>query len=556
MLYNTRTISLSDPNFNQYKLDYKSDFAPHFFQLLNTTGQEIFSDIYASGIGIPFNFLNPAITMTNNILSMDLTKYNQKYYSTFGMFSPLNITLQNLLPYCYLFNSYSYKNIMDFIMMQVCRIPIIICKSQNETYVVNLYDISPFGQFNFANKWYYNNNNNLRNYFVHMIEAIWMHTPFNYDNNNQRIINDNMETNVMCKALYNNGQFVGAKYPQNNDFFVDMNNLKSNFNNCSLLKCVLQIAHLSNVYNSEAKCYTLDNGFVVVVYTWDQNNGHNLKFTGKYWKKSMINISEIGLTTDDIIRRLVLRIYSDANLRNDIASELDTNVNNLHFDYSNNRKVFQIGYRVQNQYNFGGIYAFPWKNIKNYYNITLGIDDDIKFNFALMNSGMQGHFWDTVGRYFNPDSGEVSIEKELTRIKEKFPDCECVKHFGSILAGYLYDFREGVQDGMLGGYNSLNFNRCITNNIISCKARMTGIYDYKPNKVPNAIFVVCYNNCIVSIKTKCYRSYKALMKLMKTRKQRDYLFSHLTQYGRRAMTVLDPYGIFMHFNNKEALAPQ
>ena len=38
---------------------------------------------------------------------------------------------------------------------------------------------------------------------------------------------------------------------------------------------------------------------------------------------------------------------------------------------------------------------------------------------------------------------------------------------------------------------------------------------------------------------------------MRTRKQRELLFDNLTSYGRRAMTVLDPYGIFMHFQRDE-----
>lgn len=56
-------------------------------------------------------------------------------------------------------------------------------------------------------------------------------------------INDNKD---LCKlqALFSNGQYTGNIYPQNNDYFSSMENLESNFNfnNCSFIKCVLQIA--------------------------------------------------------------------------------------------------------------------------------------------------------------------------------------------------------------------------------------------------------------------------------------------------------------------------
>ena len=45
--------------------------------------------------------------------------------------------------------------------------------------------------------------------------------------------------------------------------------------------------------------------------------------------------------------------------------------------------------------------------------------------------------------------------------------------------------------------------------------------------------------------------------MMKSRKERNLLFDNLNQYGRRCKTVLDLYGIFMHFQeNKNGLASQ
>jgi uncharacterized protein YeeX (DUF496 family) len=37
---------------------------------------------------------------------------------------------------------------------------------------------------------------------------------------------------------------------------------------------------------------------------------------------------------------------------------------------------------------------------------------------------------------------------------------------------------------------------------------------------------------------------------MNTRQKRYLVLDNLNHYGRRAMTVLDPYGIFMHFHDE------
>lgn len=106
-----------------------------------------------------------------------------------------------------------------------------------------------------------------------------------------------------------------------------------------------------------------------------------------------------------------------------------------------------------------------------------------------------------VYRYFNANS-TINIERELAIIRKKVEDCELCKHYGNILSSYIYDFKEGTQNEMLSSYNAIEFNRYLINNIMSLKPRMIYAYDYKPNKIPNAIFVLVYNNRIVSLKTK------------------------------------------------------
>ena len=63
--------------------------------------------------------------------------------------------------------------------------------------------------------------------------------------------------------------------------------------------------------------------------------------------------------------------------------------------------------------------------------IYLGLDFKIKKNFGLWVSGVLGHQWDMVYRYFNATS-TINIERELAIIRKKFEDCELCKHYGSI----------------------------------------------------------------------------------------------------------------------------
>lgn len=109
---------------------------------------------------------------------------------------------------------------------------------------------------------------------------------------------------------------------------------------------------------------------------------------------------------------------------------------------------------------------------------------------------------------------------------------------------------------MLGGYNIIKFSKLFGLGIVSFRDKLISKTIYTPLKYPNVLFPIVYKNGILNIYSKIYRSYKHLLKQINTRKARDYLFDNLTQYGRRAMTILDPYGIFMHFyTGHKALKP-
>jgi hypothetical protein len=87
--------------------------------------------------------------------------------------------------------------------------------------------------------------------------------------------------------------------------------------------------------------------------------------------------------------------------------------------------------------------------------------------------------------------------------------------------------------------------------LVHFRDNIAGDTTYTPNSEPNVLFPIVFNDLILECCTYCYRSYGKLLRFMGTRKQRSLLFDNLTSYGRRAMTVLDPYGIFMHFQRDE-----
>lgn len=171
--------------------------------------------------------------------------------------------------------------------------------------------------------------------------------------------------------------------------------------------------------------------------------------------------------------------------------------------------------------------------------------------------------WDNFLRYFTYDTAE-NLNNELELMVQKNIELVPVEYYGSPLASYMYDFRNESNSNMLGGYNIIKFSKLFglgivsfrVKGIVSFRDKLISKTIYTPLKYPNVLFPIVYKNGILNIYSKTYRSYKHLLKQMNTRKARDYLFDNLTQYGRRAMTILDPYGIFMHFHTgHKALKP-
>jgi hypothetical protein len=361
------------------------------------------------------------------------------------------------------------------------------------------------------------------------------------------------KTNQVYKTYYSDGQYTGMTSPMANDWFQSNNsNVHSNFNNCSLFKCLFQMATLGNISNEGQQYYTLTNACVIVSVGdgggIDGPNAFNMKYTGKYWLKPITGNEDAqpnNVSTAILISRLCKRINDDNELKQDIFRELDIN-------FPEKDAPDFLAYTVKREANYTELENKQFRNRAIFtcklFQCALGLEQMYKQELALTISGILGHSWDCLLKYFQFTS-ENNISKQLETFRAKYPSFDFIKHNGTPIASYIYDFKGGATTNMMGGYNAVNFSRILNLKILNIRDKISTKTIYTPPNIPNCLIPIVFNNALLQCKTHCYRSYKKLMTLMKTRKQRDFLFDRLTNYGKRCMTILDPYGIFMHFHD-------
>jgi len=307
------------------------------------------------------------------------------------------------------------------------------------------------------------------------------------------------------------------------------------------------MAFLGSAFAPNWNFYTLTNACVLINIT-----DGNIKYTGKYWKTSISkeddNTNPTDVNTLELYNRILERICNDNDLAKKINEEIGIKITNKISDNClfTSAKL-EYDQSLVNENNIGPIEIYFARRL---FQSTLGLEEYYKQELALLFSGIQGHSWDMLLRFFT-FSNKTDIEKELANVRRQYPTFEFIRHNGTPLASYVFDFKGGVQSGLLGGYNALNFSHVLNSKIINIRDKLTNQTTYTPPNIPNCIIPIVFNNALLQCKTHCYRSYKNLLGFMKTRQQRDYLFDHLTHYGRRCMTILDPYGIFMHFHNDQ-----
>jgi hypothetical protein len=139
-------------------------------------------------------------------------------------------------------------------------------------------------------------------------------------------------------------------------------------------------------------------------------------------------------------------------------------------------------------------------------------------------------------------------EKQVFKVTK--PEFSFVKHIGSPLASYCLDFKENPELNIMLGYNMADMGKCISGSILSISDKVSYNTTYYTKPKPVGLFPVVFQNINFHVSVKIWRSWRSLLALMSTREQRDKIMDNLSQYGRRIFTVLDPYGIFMHFHNE------
>jgi len=532
-------------------------YFPHIHALISTCAQNMFDNINADKEGIPLDFINPPIKITKNNFQIDISERKEKHYSIVSFHTPLNITLRTMTPLGWCLNAKTIEMGWNNLFMIMNRIPIFLTDGNS---IIGM----TFSQF-------FDDTDKLKNFFnfegievikakINNIQDIFNKiVGYNQDEMTERIDmkdykTDTQEQNqLIYKSPYSDGQYTGITSPQANDFYQgNESNLTSNFNTTTPIKCIFEIALLANIYGTSSPYYTLTTGCIVISCV---NN--NLKYTGKYWlecitdEKDLKKETRAKVTTKDLFQRVYDRITNKLTIKQEIQNETG-------IDFKRNDDIFQgnniMTYNVRQEADLEKLLdkteILEAHYAMNLFNSTLGLEIFLKKEFALFISGVLGHHYDTLLRFFFPFN-EEKTKNDYDALAKLFPAATYVKHYGTPIASYLYDFKNGTQAGLLGGYNSINFSRTIGNNLMSINDKLMNPVSYNPPNVPNCIIPITYNNIVLQCKTKCYRSYKKLLKFLKTRKQRNWLFDHLTHFGRRAMTVLDPYGIFMHFHNDQ-----
>lgn len=552
-IYNSNKLDIIEFYGSSLRTLITAETFPHINALLNTCGQSMFSGVDSNKEGIPIDYINPPIIITKHIFGLDVSERLEKYYSIISFHSPLNITLNTTAPLGWILNGKSINDQYINLFMIMNRLPLIICNN-NKVFFCNLATF--FNKPEIINSFFrYKNHEQITGQFADfdnfIANAIKYSNKYNNEDN-QRTYNDNESENVVYKCQYSDGQFTGLVSPQSNDFFQsDNTNVKSDFNNVSFIKCVFQIALLANVFDNYNKFYTLTTGCVII--SWE---GGNLKFTGKYWLEPLLiatdndAIQAAAVTTKNLYQRVYNHIQGKASIHDAIAREIGINLQAI--EDINNNVVFST---VNNENDFTGLMNKALINQATFamrlFISTLGLENYTKQEVALTFSGILGHSFDKLLRFFDFNTSKENCEKELNTFIQRFQGFEMVKHIGTPIASYLYDFKNGTQAGLLGNYNSIDFGRVLNTGIIRINDKISNKLTYNPPDIANCLIPIVFNNAILQCKTYCYRSYRNLLNLMKTRKQRDFLFDKLSQYGKRAMTVLDPYGIFMHFHNSE-----
>jgi hypothetical protein len=508
----------------------------------------MFTGVSTETDGIPSKYLEPPIKITSNEFELDINDKN-KQFMILSFHTPLNISLLTTAPLGWALNPKSIANQYINLYCLINRVPIVIIDSTTKKSIVTFFSYLMHDQVNTVLNQYWktidiNQIEEKFNNFSRIKNRLMPYTDY-VEENNERKWNATESLNAIYHMCYADGQFSGVISPQENDFWQDNDENKvSDFNDVSFLKCIFQIAMLGAVYSAETKFYTLTNAAVFINYA----QADDIKFSGKYWYKPITRLDDDKNTptTAALVSRMIQRFESDEPLKKKTFDEIGVNmaINLNGIDVAGGPKHESSTKDVANPELKSSI-----ELVKKLFLSTIGLEGYLKENFALSFAGIYGHAWDKLLRFFQFNQDEKVSFKQIQKAKEIIPSSSLIQHYGTPIASYIYDLKDkNIQNNTLQGYNALNFGKVLNENLISVSDKLKQKVVYTPMITPNALIPITFSTSLLQCKTFCYRNYKHLLAFMKSRKQRDYLFDKLTHYGRRAMTVLDPYGIFMHFH--------
>lgn len=517
---------------------------PCLNNILTTCTQDVFDPQKDNELlGIPSKYVNPKLVIRSNKFSVGLSEGGKNSYSLLCMYNPLNITLQTLTPLTWLLNNSVLFEQYRMYVSIMSRTPIIILY-QGKRFMTNFYFLMKTVTFS---------DERFNSFFTKKKEIadggkiakklFGYNTIFDTQDIEIDYASKNAQDYAVYNALYNEGAYTGIVSPQANNYVQILDpNETSAFSGQSFLKCLFQITMLGISF-SNSIYYTLNNACVII----NVKNDLSYKFTGKYWRKGT-QANKISKTSE-IFEKVLSRICDDQVENDKIEKEIGVKMTKYEESdkslmcYSANENEQLIG--NENDVNMTTYVYFAINLMK----MTLGLEDEIKRWFALFLSGVLGQHWDSFLRFIPPRSKTMEII--LNKIRKNYPDLPFLKHQGTPLADYIYAYKYNSESNILAGYNSQDFMSLLNVGIFSLRDKLKAETVYVPNDMDNAIFPIVFDNLILNISTDCYRSYRGLLDYMKTRKQRELLFENLTPYGKRVMTVLDPYGIFLFFQRDD-----
>jgi len=502
-------------------------------KIMNEAGQSLF-DNYDDMVSVPRKYLDPPVHVSHYQFTGALGPISQQYMTMVSLHKPLNITFDSMASLAMFFNQNTLAEQYQMFFHYFSRIPI-FCKFDNQYFIANLAAIfNPVWAFiTNNNRFNYANINNIAQFRDHIIK--YNNRTYHAQNHN-RLYNSTEKYNMVYEVAYSDGRFLGVNSPQKNDWYVVGNdNLESNFNIVSPIKCILQICMLAACYNTNEN-YTLGNGGVFISYT--QQNG--LKFTGKWFKKCPPAFATTGLA----LQYAYNQFRNDNDLVNMINREIGWNIANTQFNQ------FTGSYTIINENNVYPNYFLQDYSCKHLFLCVNGMEDFYRTNFALFLAGIYGHHFDYVLRFFSVSKDIASLNAEYQIFKFSYRDFDFVQHFGTPLASYCFDFKTEPEVNILMGYNLGNLSKCISNGCISISDHVKYDVNYQTRADPVGLFPCVYQNINLMVNVSVWRSFKNLLSFMKTRQQRDMVMDHLNIYGRKCFTILDPYGIFLHFHNE------